>query len=78
MRIEFQGAKELNARLKEMAQLCPKEINKFMRQETKLVKGRVVLKTPVRHGFLRENWSTLVQGAVGIIYNNTEYAELAA
>ncbi len=74
MRIEFQGAKELNARLKQMVAQCPKEFSRFMKMETELVKGRVKLKTPVDTGYLRESWQSTVGGCEGTIYNNVHYS----
>lgn len=74
MNIKFEGAKELNAKLRQMAAQSPYEIERFMRMEAEKVKGRVKLLTPVDKGVLRPAWSSNVNGATAEIFNNTEYA----
>ena len=74
MRIEFEGAKQLNAALKKIAANCPKEIARFMRMEAELVKGRVKAKTPVDTGRLRNSWTSTVSGNTAEIFTPVEYA----
>lgn len=75
MRIEFDGAKELNQKLKSVARKYPRERDIFLRGEAELLLGRVKPLTPVDTGRLRYAWQRTepIGGSVDV-YNNTEYA----
>lgn len=75
MRIEFDGAKELNQKLKSVAKKYPRERDIFLRGEAELLLGRVKPLTPVDTGRLRYAWQrTEPTGGNIDVYNNTEYA----
>ena len=75
MRIEFDGAKELNQKLKSVAKKYPRERDLFLRGEAEILLSRVKPLTPVDTGRLRYAWQrTEPLGGSVDVYNNTEYA----
>lgn len=73
--LKFEGSKELERALANVAKNFPRERDLFLRQEAELLKGRAKLKTPVDSGRLRAGFeSTDVEGDEVTVYNNTEYA----
>ena len=74
MRIEFDGAKELNQKLKSVAKKYPRERDLFLRGEAEILLSRVKPLTPVDTGRLRYAWQrTEPLGGSVDVYNNTEY-----
>lgn len=75
MEIRFVGADKLNAKLKQMVAKCPTEMQRFMKMESELVKGRTKGLTPVGDtGRLRGGWYSNVSGLEAIVYNNVYYS----
>ena len=74
MMIKFEGSEQLNSALKKMVAQCPREITRFMRMESELVKRRAKMNTPVDKGRLRNAWSSEVSGATATIFNNVFYS----
>lgn len=73
--ITFTGSKELNEKLAKIARELPRECERFLRQETKKVKGRVKNLTPARTGRLRNAWVSRMHGSYeSEIFNNTYYS----
>ena len=75
MRIEFDGAKELNRKLKSVARKYPRERDMFLRGEAEILLSRVKPLTPVDTGRLRYAWQRTepIGGSVDV-FNNTEYS----
>lgn len=74
MQIKFMGAERLNAKLREMAARCPREMARFMAQEAEVVKNRTKALTPVDTGRLRGSWTSTVSGNTAEIFTAVHYA----
>ena len=75
IKVDFEGTKELNAKLKKIVAEYPKERDRFLKMEASLLTGRAKLLTPVDTGRLRNAWKrTAPVGGTVEVYNNTEYA----